>query len=208
MNPESRKLQSETLLKAAGVALNQTLPPLAADDQVTLHSAQKVMQRLVALWAVAGKAMVGKESGYAAYIVRHKLQPWLSPAERRFIVDKRPSARDNVHFSWQLEALSFVAWGAGLLDADAIPQSESSIEPIMGLFPHAGELPERLLAAIAMRPKSVILDRADLLYRLDWAVRETAPPAIDAGVVHEWRRAANWMLGLDGDDEWNSAGGA
>ena len=207
MNPDLRKLQSETALKAAGVAVNDALPPLAGDDQVTLRTPEQVMQRLVALWAVAGKAMVGKESGYAAYIVRHKLQHWLSPAERRFILDKRPSTRDNVNFSWQLEALFFVAWSAGLLDADAIPETESSIEPIMGLFPQAGELPERLMAAITMRAKSGILDRADLLYRLDWAVRETGPPAIEAEVVHEWRRAANWLLGLDPDDDWNRAGG-
>ena len=206
MNPASRKLQSETLLKAAGVALNESLAPLPADEEISLRSPEHVMHRLVALWAVAGKAMVGKESGYAAYIVRHKLQSWLSPAERRFILDKRPSARDNVFFSWQLEALFFVAWSAGLLEADAIPETESSIEPIMGLFPHAGELPDRLMAAISLRPKSEILDRADLLQRLDWAVRETDPPAIDAAVVHEWRRAANWLLGLDGEDDWNHTG--
>ena len=206
MNPASRKVQSETLLKAAAVALNESLAPLPADEQVSLRRPEQVMHRLIALWAVAGKAMVGKESGYAAYIVRHKLHSWLSPAERRFILDKRPSARDNVLFSWQLEALFFVAWSAGLLEADAIPVTESSIEPIMGLFPHAGELPDRLMGAIRMRPKSEILDRADLLHRLDWAVRETEPPAIDAAVVHEWRRAANWLLGLDGDDDWNTTG--
>ena len=206
MNPEARKLQSETKLRAAGIPVNEQLPPRAPDDSVTLRSSEEVLRRLVALWAVVGKAMIGKESGFAAYIVRHKLQDWLSAAERKFILDKRPPARDNIHFSWQLESLFFIAWCAGLLEADEIPESELSIEPIMGLFPQAGELPERLLAAMTVRPKSDIIDRADLLYRLHWAVREDEPAAIDAAVVQEWHRAVNWMLRHEGEDDWDKVG--
>ncbi len=206
MTPEARKLQSETRLIAAAVPVNPSLPPLAADDDITMRSTDEVLQRLVALWAVVGKAMIGKESGFAAYIVRHKLQAWLSPAERRYILDKRPSARDNVHFSWQLEALYMVAWCAGLLEADEIPASESSIEPIMGLFPLAAELPDRLQAALAIRPKSDIIARADLLHRLHWAVRDGELAGIDAAVVQEWHRALNWMLRHQGENDWDKVG--
>jgi len=205
MTPQSRKARSELRLAAHGIAVNEALPPIASDTDVVLRSHDEVLARLVALWAVVGKAMIGKESRHAGYIINHKMQPWLSTSERKFILDKQPSKRDVVHFSWQIESLFFVAWCAGLLDADEIPVSESSVQPILALFPQVAELPDRLRSAICIRPLPDIVDRADLLYRLHWAVRDDAARCadVDGGVVQEWRRAVNWMLRYQGEDDWD-----
>jgi len=133
------------------------------------------------------------------------MQPWLSASERKFLLDKQPSKRDIVHFSWQIESLFFVAWCAGLLDADEVPVTQSSVQPILELFPQVAELPDRLRGAICVRPLAEILDRADLLYRLHWALSDdyAACADVDGGVVQEWRRAVNWMLRYQGQDDWD-----
>jgi hypothetical protein len=140
------------------------------------------------------------------------MQSWLSNVEHKFLLNDRPSKRDGIHFSWQLETLFFLAWCAGLLACSEIPSEESSVRPILNLFPAGAEKPDRLRAAIHLREKSEILDRADLLYRLHWAVRNAeitesdAPKGIDGGVVQEWHRAVNWMIRYDAEDDWDQVG--
>jgi len=212
MSPLSRKISSESKLRALGVPINEHLPLIESEEETTLRSVEDVHHRLVALWAVVGKALLGTESRFASYIVQHQMQPWLSEVERKFILDFQPSERDGIHFSWQLEALFFVAWCAGLIEAEEVPKQESSVQSILDLFPQDGEPPDRLQTAIAIRPKAAILDRADLLYRLHWAVRNARLTGssglneVNGGVVQEWHRAVNWMVCYNEEDDWDQVG--
>lgn len=67
-------------------------------------------------------------------------------------------------------------------------------------------------SACHLRPKAEILARADLLYRLHWAVRnaqypQTAPPVgVNGGVVQEWHRAVNWVIRYNDEDNWDHVG--
>jgi hypothetical protein len=187
MTPIDRKAVSESKLAALGLPINNSLPVIKSDDEVELRTPDELHRRLIALWAVTGKAVMGSDSTFAAYIVKHKLQDWLSREERAFILAKKPSKRECIHFSWQMEALCFVAWCAGLLDCPDVPVEESSVQSILHLFPASNEAPERLKGAIAVRTKSEILDRADFLYRLHWAVQDE----VDGVIRHE------------GQDDWD-----
>jgi hypothetical protein len=212
MSPQRRKTHSESKLRALGVLVNEHLPVIESEDEVELRSLDEVLRRLVALWAVVDKAYLGSESQSTNYIVTHEMQSWLSNVELSFLLDQQPDERDCIHFSWQLEALFFVAWCAGLLESSEVPSEQSSVKPIIDLFPVGLELPDRLRSAIRIREKSEVLDRADLLYRLHWAVRdaELAGSAeldgIDGGVVQEWHRAVNWMIKYDLEDDWDQVG--
>lgn len=212
MSAASRKAASESKLLALGIPVNAGLPLIEAEEEVTLRTHEEVLQRLVALWAVVGKAVLRNETKFTKYIVAHGLLPWLSEGERRFLIDEQSSERESMQFSWQMEALFFVAWCAGLVEAAEVPSEESSVAGILDLFPGPHELPERLRAAIHLRPKAEILARADLLYRLHWAVRnaqytQTAPPAgVNGGVVQEWHRAVNWVTRYNDEDNWDHVG--
>ncbi|MBT9553669.1 MAG: DUF4272 domain-containing protein [Hydrogenophaga sp.] len=212
MSPHDRKAMSEAKLRAIAVPVNDHLPMIEADHEVDLRSPEEVLRRLLALWAVVDKAFLGSKSKTSNYFATHNLQPWLSNVERDFLLNDHPSRRDGIHFSWQLETFYFLAWCAGLLACNEIPNEESSVKPILHLFPVGAEKPDRLRAAIHLRDKSEVLDRADILYRLHWAVRNAqvtgsdAPKGIDGGVVQEWHRAVNWMIRYDGEDNWDNVG--
>jgi len=212
MTPQDRKASSESKLRALAVPVNEQLPMIEAEQEVELRSLDEVLRRLVALRVVVDKAFLGAKSETSSYIVAHDMLPWLSAVERAFLLDQSPSKRDGIHFSWQLEALYFVAWCAGLLECSEVPNEESSVKPILHLFPVGAEQPDRLRSAIRLRDKSTVLDRADLLYRLHWAVRNAklagsqAPKGIDGGVVQEWHRAVNWMIRYDAEDDWDQVG--
>lgn len=212
MSPQDRKLASESKLRALGVHINEHLPMIEAEDEVELRSPNEVLRRLISLWAVVDKAFLGSESQSTKYIIAQEMQTWLSNVERTFLLDEQPYERDSIHFSWQLEALYFLAWCAGLLECSEVPNNESSVKPILNLFPAGDEQPDRLSIAIRLRDKSEILDRADLLYRLHWAVRNSALAGtgklegIDGGVVQEWHRAVNWIIQYDSEDDWDQVG--
>lgn len=212
MSPEDRKAISESKLMALGIPINEHLPMIESEDEIELRQPDEVLRRLVALWSVVDKAFLASESQTTAYIVNHKIQSWLSNVERTFLLDESPSERDGIYFSWQLEALYFIAWCAGLLECSEIPNDESSVNSILALFPVGAEQPDRLRAAIHLRKKSEILDRADLLYRLHWAVRNAKLSGlgevngINGGVVQEWHRAVNWMVQYDSENDWDHVG--
>jgi Domain of unknown function (DUF4272) len=212
MSPQNRKEHSESKLKARDIPVNEHLPLIEAENEVTIRSHEEVLRRLIALWSVVDKAFMRSESITTEYISAHELQPWLSNVENAYLFNKDSNDRDNIHFSWQLETMCFVAWCAGLLDCAEIPNGESSVKSILHLFPSTTEQPDRLRAAIKLRSKSEVLDRADLMYRLHWAVRNAelmgtrAPSGINGGVVQEWHRAVNWMICYDSENDWDQVG--
>jgi Domain of unknown function (DUF4272) len=83
MSPQARKLSSESKLRALGVPINEYLPLIESEQETVLRSVDDVLHRLIALWAVVGKALLGTESRFADYIVEQQMEPWLSSVERK-----------------------------------------------------------------------------------------------------------------------------
>jgi hypothetical protein len=209
MNSEFRKLASETLLHKRGIRINLQLPEIESNEEVQLRSADELFRRMIALWAVTGAAQLRDATYFRDYIVHHKMEPWLSDREREFLFSDAHTDEDCAQFSCKREALFFLAWCAGLIKQIEIPSSESSIKPIIALFPQEMEAPSRLQNAIRMRSKDATLDWADLLYRLHWAVRHASlinkpvPANLNVIAVQEWHQAVNWIIRYDDEDKWD-----
>lgn len=207
--PEQRKKKSEAVLLRQAIPINPNLPCIESEEEVQLRSAEELLKRLVALWAVAGAAFLRGNDFFCRYMTENDLVGWLSVSERDFLLAKRPKKQQIIHASWQLESLYFLAWCGGLVDQIKVPLAESSVKSFMHLFPQEGEDLTRLSEAISLRSVPEVLDWSDLLYRLNWAVRDarlrgaTVPSDVKSGVVQEWHRAANWMTRFDEEDNWD-----
>jgi hypothetical protein len=212
MNPEFRKLASETLLHKQGVRINLQLPEIESNDEVTLRSAEDVFHRLITLWIVVSVADQRNSMHFREYIAYHKIESWLSAEERDFVMNSACSDEDCARFSARQEGLFFLAWCAGLFVHIEIPSHRSSLELIKHLFPVQMEAPAKLQKAMHLRSKNTILDWADLLYRLNWAVRhasligKTTPGSLDSIAVEEWHHAVNWMIRYDDEENWDLVG--
>ena len=218
MTAEARKTANEGVLRERGIAVNPQLPMIEDDDQVTLRTEDEVWRRLVALWGVVGTAMLRKNAFFKEYFGAEARRSMLSNDEAAFLFNDAPAEEDLIRFSWRLEGLVFLAWCAGLVDelgdelenGAGLPVAPSSAEAILPLYPHDLADATTLRAALRLRGKAEILDRADLLYRLHWAVRDAQlnggePPAgINPGVVLEWHHAANWMIRDGDEDDWDA----
>ncbi|UVW29351.1 DUF4272 domain-containing protein [Massilia sp. H6] len=214
MTAQARKAASEAVLQQHGIGVNPQLPMLDDDDGVSLRSEQEVWCRLVALWGVVSTAMLRQNTFFKEYFATPERRSMLSNDEAAFLFEDTPPEEDIIRFSWRLEALVFLAWCAGLVDdvgdSASLPAAPSNAEEILPLYPHDLLDATTLRAAIRLRGKAEILDRADLLYRLHWAVRDakltgSAPPAgINPGVVLEWHHAVNWMIRDGDEDDWDA----
>jgi len=212
MTPQQRKQASEDQLSALGIPINLHLPLVESEDEVRLRTRTELLRRLVALWAVAGTAVLKGNDFFRRYMTDNDLLEWLSPREKDFLLASEPSERQLIQSSWRLECLYFLGWCAGLVERIEIPTTQSSVEPFLHLFPQQGSDLSSLEAAIAIRPLPEILDWSDLLYRLHWSVRDAhlrgapMPFGVEGGVVQEWHQAVNWMTRYDDEDDWDMVG--
>lgn len=212
MTAEARRAASEALLRERGIPVNPQLPMIENEDDVTLRSEDALWQRLVALWGVVGAATLGRNAYFKEYFSVGERRDWLSSDEAAFIFTDAPAEADVIRFSWRLEAMVFLAWCGGLVDALPLPEQASSVEAILPLYPHDLGDASMLRQALRLRGKAEILDWADLLYRLHWAVRDAQlhgrepPPGLNPGMVLEWHHAANWMTRYEDEDDWDAVG--
>lgn len=209
MTPDQRKTASETLLHKRGIRLNLQLPEIETNDEVRLRSVEELAQRLIALWVVTEAAAQRDHMRFRAYVRQHDIEHWLSVQERDFLLCDAPDEEDFIRFSAKRECLFFLAWCGGLIKKIDIPSSESKLEAILHLFPQEMEQTTLLQNSIQLRSKDAIMDWADLLYRLHWAVRHASligkptPANLNGSVVREWHQAVNWMTGYDDENNWD-----
>ncbi len=212
MSPEQRKTASEFQLHKRGIRINLGLPAIESNEEVQLRSADALLSRLMALWAVVGAASSAHDTRYRDYIRHHKIESWLSAQEHEFLFSDAPTAADSALFASRAESLFFLAWCAGLVEEIDSASDASDIQTIMSLFPQSLEAPVKLRDAIQMRSKNQILSWADLLYRLHWAVRHAnligkpAPANLNGNLVQQWHQAVNWMIRYEEEDDWDQVG--
>ena len=212
MTPEARREANEKLLQEHGIPINPHLPMIEAGDAVTLRTEEELWGRLVALWGVVGRAMLRENAWFKEYFSPLARRTMLTADEATFLFEDAPAEEDLIRFSWRLEALMFLAWCAGLVDDPGLPREQSSAEGILPLYPHDLADATMLRDAIRVRPKEEILDWADRLYRLHWAVRDAhlngrePPPGLNPGMVLEWHHAVNWMIRYGDEDDWDAVG--
>jgi hypothetical protein len=205
-----RKAKSVKRLGELGIAVSDSLPPVAAEEEAGLRTPAEAALRAMALFLVAVRAEVAV-SGRGPTVDELKdrfplASLALSPAEAGFLAAPEPEERLIPLFSWRYESLLALQWALGQT-AELPPASATCDVPVLARRMIRADS-ERFAADAALRPTSEILDALDLHYRLHWAVRQARqdrkpmPGGIDAGVVYERHYALNWLIRF-GDAEWD-----
>jgi hypothetical protein len=209
MSPSDRKARTEEILIEKGIPVLPSLPCIESEDVTHLRTPEEVGIRMFCLFCTVGVAYQRSDESYVRFLNEHRLWDHLSPKEVRFISDPAPDRLSVNAFTWRCEALFLLMWAVWLFRSLPIPTSQTENERMIDIFPSFSESPWPFIRSLRLRPKSEILDKSDLLYRLNWAARsaeskEQKPPAgLEPGVVEEWHYAINWITkyeGLDWDE--------
>ena len=212
-SPELRKELSELVLHKRGIRINLQLSLIESEDEICLRSADALAQRLTALRLLRHFSIsdTNQKVAIRQSIKSNQLHACFSPAERHYLL--HDTDQDGVHdldgLSTNGEAFHFLLWAGGLQKSIGMPDGQifaSVAEQIIAPLP---ESPAALISSIKLRSKSEMLDWADLLYRLHWAVSHAhitgkpTPGRLNADAVHEWHKAVNWLIQFDDENDWD-----
>jgi hypothetical protein len=198
----ARRERSLAILKGENVPIAASLGPIVPEAKSKRRTGEEVAQRAIALLAVCVKASAPEDVA-AGMLPKLKAGPFLSPQERVFVADPRPSDTVKSNLSWRAEALLVLMWALGAEDLPS-PRAPLDEAGYRKLRDKAISLAEAGPSKATLRPQAEILDATDLAYRYHWAVVEarvnkTAPPAAVApDVIMERHYALNWLIGYMG----------
>jgi hypothetical protein len=201
-NARVRQSKNQSQLQNLGVQTPITLPPVVAEEEVLVRSAQTVAERALALFAVAVRAESLGQPGQAIPVMQMRQRlplafEGLSPLEQQFMASE-PEPQSVTQFVWRYESLWTLSWALSLVPN--LPFAVSICD-VPALAKTLFELDHaQFLRQAHLRPVADLLDALDLHYRLHWAVRQanlrqqTAPANLEPGVVFERHYALNWLV--------------
>jgi hypothetical protein len=199
----ARKERTEARLRQLGVAVNEGLPPLAADEEVRLREPMAIARRAEALWVVAARGE-GLPAARALEILADAgALDALTPRERQFLDNPEPQPRELNDAVWNYERLWVLLWALGHVPAADRLDRRCDVGAMVRILVSHGVDD---LADGRPRSASEVLDLADFVYRCHWAVNNAAgkkeAPPLEPGVVFQRHYALNWLAhrGLEWDD--------
>lgn len=202
----TRKERSEQRLKELRIPINPHLPQIESEEEVTLRLPREVAQRAVVLaTAVAYSQGLGRSQALE-FLDNWKLWEAVTPLEKAFFLDEHPAHQRLINFSWRVESLWVLLWALGLVEKLSFPSSVCDVQKTVEMVVEHSV--EGFVNNAKLRPLAEILDEADWIYRLDWAVvdanlkGQALPGDLISGVVYERHYALNWLIGYM-DQEWD-----
>ncbi len=195
---ELRRLRSAKKLLQHSIQRGDHLPCIETEGETLRREPDEVGLRIICLALVSMKG-AGADHRFVLDGVQHyDVQDDLSPDEKSFIFNPQPSDHQMLQLSWRVEAANALLWSVGLVEALSYPSDTCDWNTFWKSF-HQDDRSE-FLQGLELRPQSIILDEADLIYRLHWAVRNASlsrrePPAgLNSNVVMERHHALNWLV--------------
>jgi len=208
-SPELRKELSELTLHKRGIRINLQLPLIESEDEIQLRSNNEVFQRLLALTAIRQSLQASQRTTVLDVIRKRQLDACFSECERRQLTQEHNADPALPASALSADALHFLAWCCGIQKTIGMPDGCYKEDVAELLWQQLVRAPDGLRSQIHLRPKSVLLDWADLLYRMHWAVRHAhitgkpTPGRLNAVTVHEWHKVVNWLIQYDDENNWD-----
>ena len=144
----------------------------------------------------------------APIIESYGAEKFFSPDEKAYLDDPDSDEKTQIQYAWQYENLWVMEWALGFTEDLFWPNRICDVPGTVRLLKDRQTM-ETLLAAARLRPRSELLEQADLIYRLHWACVDArvmgmpAPQELEEGVVMERHRALFWLAGCDGMCGWD-----
>ena len=189
--------------------------PEPSDDQKP-KSAEQTAQRVLALLVVVGK--VHDPDRCVAWMKKHDLQQFLSPAEIAFVEEQSPSEESRVAFSWRAEAMVSLLWALEALPEMPRLNEQFNVFEIEAVRAALND-PVAFISNAGLRDAQEISDMESNLYHQHWRVRDRElglnigkvlepqpgePPIeeLNPGIVYERRYGLSWLIGWG--EDWDN----
>jgi hypothetical protein len=208
MSPSTRKAKTEALLQEIGIPYNPGLPCIETEAKTELRTPEEIGLRMLCLLCVIGTAYHPSDPSCKRYLKKYRLWDHLTPNELSFMSNPGPEHQACMVLTWRIEALFVLMWAVGLVRTLPFPIYQVENQKLIDKFPSFNKSPRPFINSLRLRPKSTIMNKSDLIYRLHWATTQAqmdgqpSPGGLDPEIVYEWHYAINWITKY-GDADWD-----
>lgn len=196
------------------------LPVNEDDEEATIRKKEEIVKRTLGTLAVSlySEALLNPAENMNTYEAREfvtdvingygitNLGDILTPDEMEYFNDDQSDERTRIDFSWHYEHLYALEWALGLDDWTE-PIDICDVAKSVRILRELGTYDD-ICKKVQLRSKKEILDKADLIYRMDWACVDArihgmkSPGGMEPGVVQARHKTMNWLICFD-DADWD-----
>lgn len=112
----ARRARSNSIMHSEGVPVNEWLPVIEAENDLSLPSTEQVAMRAAATLVVALKAHGMLQDKVDKLVQQYHLANQLSSNESKFIRELNPTEREREIQIWRYEAANVLMWALGFID--------------------------------------------------------------------------------------------
>lgn len=203
MTALERKQLTETFLASLGIPVYEELPVIEEESDVHVRSVQEITARMMIL----------------AYLnciaTQEELQPilldylqtqglWTKVSAQEKILFEKPTLTEEEKdaIASRAEAIWLLLWAINKVDRLTLPTNEVDVDVLFPLLPPFMEDPTEYIAAASIRPTADLLNEADCIFRLYWAMSKNSLEGLNDRIAFERYFTINWITGArkDWDD--------
>lgn len=214
---QMRKERSIELLKVRNIPYIDWLPYIETQEAVKIRTAEEIARRAITcLFSIQVAYDTLSEDGdfeeskafFEKKLVAFNVKNCLTPKEQK-VFDGNCSEQELVDMTWKYEAYWVLLWALGIVKELSYPDKECDCDFAINVVADCDTI-EAFMNKVQLRDISEILDEADLIFRYDWACVDArihgkeAPSGLDSSIVLERHRGLNWLIDVNGDDDWDN----
>lgn len=202
----ARKAKSIAYLKHCQIPVFEHLPYIESEEETTLRTKEEIVNRAIALCYMGLWSEDQKNEGLKTFEDRYDVLEHLSPDELMALKSEIPTRQQVADANWRYESLFVLLWSLSLIEKLPFPATLCDLQKTVGIIFENSR--EDLLQKSTVRGKDEILDLADLIYRMHWAIRnarvnDAEPPKdLNRSVVYERHYSLNWLINYM-DEDWD-----
>lgn len=212
-----RKQRSIAILKEHNIPYIEHLKVAVTENEAKIKKPGEILERAIALFAISVYSEVmlseNRDREKAMFYVDkvnelYGVKQLFSTEEQAYLTDENATEHQCVQFVWRYETLVPLLWSLGLIEELSYPSQICDVPAIASIFWKSTSVDD-LMRQAAPRADKDILDQADLILRYDWACvnarvkQEETPGGLDSGIVMERHYAFNWLVGANGNPDWD-----
>lgn len=202
MTAPERKQQTETFLKTLGIPVYEELPVIDEESDVHVRSVQEITARIMILAYL--NCIATQEELQPVLIDYLKTQGlWVKVSAQEKILFEKPARTEEEKdlIASRAEAMWVLLWAINKVDRLTLPAKEVDVDMLFPLLPPFMEDPTEYIAAASIRSVPELLNEADFIFRLYWAMSKTPLEGLNDRIAFERFFAINWLTGLR--KEWD-----
>jgi hypothetical protein len=190
-------------LLSLGITLTDDLPPIESEDVLTFRSAEEVAERVLVLAylnCVANDPSLQQQ--VMMFLIHERLWDKASKTEKALFHKTRLSEDERAKILWRTESIWMLLWIIQKVDEIDLPVNEADLYQIFPLLPSFFESTTEFRTSATFRDVAEILDQTDLMFRLNWALRQEgasenpSSQLFHPGVAYERYFSLSWVIGM------------